>query len=277
MLANSNGMFLGRNPPKTLHFARIGPTYRLGKVSPNDGRVGSRGNVFREGDRIKHLDIQTKQHHLDLAVDMDRERFLGLMRESIAINRETFPLLIKQNNKILNRIGVTFTPGIVVTSDSTPEELVDAVTGGYKLVASKLFPNLDCDPETFRTQARNQLISDSKFHPHVTNRQIGDRSHITLAHENRSIVDYHPKLKQAVFASVKWSLSQRMISKLNSKMMFHIPREIDHIKLNIEECIENPQETEFITLIRNYVDILDKDGPLKLTHPECKDLILKLA
>ena len=145
MLTNLNivndGMFLGRNPPKTLYFARVGSTYRLGKVSPNDGRVGSRGNAFRESGRIRHLDIQTKQHHVDLAVNMDREKFLALMRESIAITREALPLLIKQNNKILDRIGVTFTPGVVVTSNSSPEELVDAVTGGHRLVTNKMFSN----------------------------------------------------------------------------------------------------------------------------------------
>ena len=268
---------MGRNPPKTLHFARVGPTYRFGKVSTTDSRVGSRGNVFREGNRVKHLDFQTKQHHLDLAVDMDKERFLGIMRESIAVNRETLPLLVKQNNGILEKIGVTYTPGVVVTSSSSPEELVDAITGGHKLVINRSFPNLSCDPETFRAQARDRLILDSKFHPYINNRQIGDRSHITLAHEARSIVDFHPKLKQAVYASTKWCLSQRMISRLNSKMMFHLPDSVNHIKLNIEDCILTPQETEFITLIRNYVEILDKDGPLKLTHPECKDLILKLA
>ena len=123
MHTNSESMFMGRNPPRTLHFARVGPTYRFGKVSTTDSRVGSRGNVFREGDRVKHLDFQTKQHHLDLAVDMDKERFLGIMRESIAIKREALPLLVKQNNGILDKIGVTYTPGVVVTSSSLHESV----------------------------------------------------------------------------------------------------------------------------------------------------------
>ena len=277
MINNSKGMFMERNPPKTLYFARIGTTYRFGRVSTTDSRVGSRGNVYREGDRIKHLDLQTKQHHLDLAVDVDKEKFLGLMRESIAVNRESLPSLVKQNSEILGKIGVTFSPGIVVKANSSPDDLVDAITGGYKLVTDKLFPNMSCDPETFRAQARERLIFDSKFHPYINNRQIGDRSHVTLAHEARSIVDFHPLLKQAVFASAKWCLSQRMISRRNSKLLFHLPSSVSQYKLNIEDSILKPQETEFITLIRNYVDILDRDGPLKLTHPECKDLILKLA
>ena len=275
--ASSDGMFLGRSPPKTLFFARVGSTYRFGRVSTSDGRVGSRGNVFREGNRIRHLDIQTKHHHVDLAVNVEKERFLSFMRESIAVNREAFPLLIKQNNMVFDKIGVTHSPGLVITSNSSPEEIVDAITGGHRLDTNKLPSNTEQDPETFRTQARNRLISDSKFHPYITNRKIGDRSHIMLAHKFRDDCDFHPTLKQAVYASVKWVISQRMISKLNSKIMFFLPDVVEHLKINVEECITYPQETEFLTLIRNYNDALDLDGPLKLTHPECKDLILKLA
>ena len=281
MLSNINvrndGMFLGRSPPKTLFFARVGSTYRCGRVSTSDGRVGSRGSAFREGNRIRHLDIQTKHHHVDLATNVEKERFLSFMRESIAVNREALPLLIKQNNNVLDKIGVTHTPGFVITSNSSPEELVDAITGGHRLEDIKLPSNTERDLETFRTQARNRLISDSKFHPYITNKKIGDRSHIMLAHQFRDDIDFHPTLKQAVYAAVKWVISQRMISKLNSKIMFFLPDIVEHLKINIEECITYPQETEFLTLIRNYNHALDKDGPLRLTHPECKDLILKLA
>ena len=279
MLSNTknDGMFLGRNPPKSLSFARVGSTYRLGKVSTTDDRVGSRGSAFRENNCIRHLDILTRNCHIDLAVNIDKEKFLAFMRESIAISREVFPSLIKQNHTVLNKIAVTHLPSVVVLVSSTTEEVVDAITGGYRLVLNTMFSDKIWNPEAFRSKARSRLILDADLHPLNKNRKIGDRSHVLLANRERDIADFHPKLKQAVFAATKWIHSQIMIGRLESSMMFSLPDSVSHLKLNVEDCVLIPQETEFLTLTRNYYHSLDKDGPLKLTHPECKDLILKLA
>ena len=279
MLSNTdnNGMFMGRNPPKSLCFARIGSTYRLGKAATTDTRIGSRGSVFRENNSIRHMDIITRNFHIDLAVNIEKEKFLAIMRESIAVNRELFPSLVKQNHTIFNKIAVTHLPGVVISVSSTTREVVDAITSGHRLVFNTMSTSKDWDPEAFRAKARSRLILDADFHPFNKNRKIGDQSHVWLAEMERDVADFHPILKQAVFAATRWIHSQIMIGKKEAKMMFSFPSTVSHLKLNIEDCVLIPQETEFLTLIRNYNDSLDKDGPLKLTHPECKDLILKLA
>ena len=274
---NGNGLFMGRDPPRLLNFARVAHTYRLGKTDATDTRIGARGGGYREDGRIRHLDLITKKHHVDLACNMPMERFISLMRETKTINRKRMPELIRENNSIFEHIGSTYFPDIVINANNSPIEIVEAITDMYELQANKDFNCKGHNPEHFRNEAKIALVEQVYFSPSLFSKPIGNREHVNLAKRVRKAIDFHPILKEAVFAAWKWVFAQRAIGRGQAKFCFNIPEVVNFLKIETEDLINKPQETEFLVLRTVYDEGLDEEGPFVLVHPERSDLILKLA